>query len=444
MRPMSSTPIPFVQVATPQIVQRMAPRRGWVLHVALAASLLIAALGGIVLGVLAATGLGVGRDRWLATVQGHGDLQLWGWFAVFITALTFEFIVRLNGRPAIALGPRVAVLLLLGTGALVSAAGRVAGMQAVVVSGAMCEVAGAALFAFLVFRIPPARPLREDLHPGFFRAGSAWLVVAACAELFAALAMQSGTTPVETLHVAVECVLRGFVLNVTVAVGLRAFPGHLGLPPVNARSQRVIGVSLNGGLALWVVSNILPGGLASTVLGAVGDLVLGGALVWATLALGVPGALRSWRRARERPQLMIPIAWVGLVVYAIGLISGAAFVMSRGVEPGLFTAGAVRHVFMLGFVGPLLLAMSHVVLERFGTGRLLWRNALTVAFALLIVAWPLRVVPPLVDDVGSAASRGIMGLAGILVAAALALAAAVIVRNAFAVAAFERQFRTSR
>lgn len=434
---MPSASIPFVQVATPQVVQRVAPGGAWVLHAALGLSLLIAAFGGVVLGVLAATGTGPGRDRWLATVQAHGDLQLWGWFAVFIVALTFEFIVRLNRRPAVPLRTRVLVLTLLGSGALMSAAGRIAGAQGVVAGGTGLEIAGAVLFAIVVFRVAPARPWHEDLHPAFFRAGALWLVVAAVVELFAALAMQAGATPAGVLHVAAECVLRGFVLNVTVAVGLRAFPGHLGLPSVSVQSQRAIGLLLNGGLVLWVAGSALD----VAGLQAAGDLLLAAALGWMTVTFGLPGSMRAWRRVRERPQWMVPLAWLGLVVYALGLTGGASAQVA-GATPQLLTAGAVRHALMLGFVGPLLLAMSHVVLERFGTGHLLWRDALTSAFVLLVVAWPLRVLPPLAAGGDGMAARGAMGIAGVLVAAALVLAAAVVLRNGLAVAELERSLRT--
>jgi len=440
---MPSTSIPFVQVATPQVAQRVAPGGAWVLHAALGLSLLIAAFGGVVLGVLAATGTGPGRDRWLASVQAHGDLQLWGWFAVFIVALTFEFIVRLNRRPAVPLRTRVLVLTLLGSGALMSAAGRIAGAQGVVVGGAGLEVAGAVLFATVVFRVPPARPWHEDLHPAFFRAGALWLVVAAVVELFAALAMQAGATPAGVLHVAAECVLRGFVLNVTVAVGLRAFPGHLGLPSVSVRSQRAIGLLLNGGLVLWVAGRVLEDGAAAAGVQAAGDLVLAAALGWMTVVFGIPGAMRAWRRVRERPQWMVPLAWAGLVIYSLGL-AGGALALAAGATPQLLTAGAVRHALMLGFVGPLLLAMCHVVLERFGTGHLLWRGVLTAGFVLLIVAWPLRVLPPLVAGGEDAMARAAMGIAGILVTAALVLAAAAVLRNGLAVTTFERSFRTRR
>lgn len=431
--------IPFVQVATPQVVQRVAPGGAWVLHAALGLSLLIAAFGGVVLGVFAATGTGPGRDRWLATVQAHGDLQLWGWFAVFIGALTFEFIVRLNRRPAVPFRTRVIVLVLLGSGALVSATGRLAGAQAIVMGGTGLEVAGAALFAAVVFRVPPARPWHEDLHPAFFRSGALWLVVAAVIELFAARAMQAGATPAGVLHVAAECVLRGFVLNVTVAVGLRAFPGHLGLPSVSVRSQRAIGLLLNGGLVLWVAGSALD----VAGLRAVGDLLLVAALGWMTVTFGLPGAMRAGWRARERPQWMVPLAWLGLVAYALGLTAGALAPVA-GATPQLLTAGAIRHALMLGFVGPLLLAMSHVVLERFGIGHLLWRDALTSAFVLLVVSWPLRVLPPLAAGGDGMAARGAMGIAGLLVTAGLVLAAAVVLRNGLAVAKLERSFRTPR
>ena len=103
----------------------------------------------------------------------------------------------------------------------------------------------------------------------------------------------------------------------------------------------------------------------------------------ATFALRIPGWIRVWRWDTERHRVMVPLAWAGLVAYAALLAVQAVTCIVRGQSPALFEAGATRHAFMLGFVAPLLIAMAQVVFERFGTGRVHWRNGLTAACTLL-------------------------------------------------------------
>ncbi|MEZ4503619.1 MAG: DUF2249 domain-containing protein [Dehalococcoidia bacterium] len=410
----------------------------------MAVSLLIAATGGLTLGVLAVLRAGVARDRWLATVEAHGELQLWGWFAVFITAVVFEFIVRLNGRPPIPLRPRALVLVLLGGGAVLSATGRlvdVAG-QALVTVGATSLVIGALALVVIVVRIRPAYPLRADLHPLFFRAGVTWLLLAALATLVASRGFLVGVTPFDESYLVAELVLRGFVMNVTIAVALRAFVGHLGLRPMPVERQRVLWVLVNLSIVVWASGTGAWGlhGVPSLV--AAGDLLFAGGLLWATWALDVGRAARGWRRPRHRAQVLVPIAWIGLLTYAGALSVQAAVALAGSSQTSVFEAGATRHMLALGFVTPLLIAMAHVVLERFLIGRLFGETWLTIAFVLLVGAWPLRVVPPLVDSDVGATAQALMGTAGVLTSGALLIAAAVAIWNALATERYVRLLRS--
>lgn len=440
-RPVS---IPVAAVWTGHPGQRLAPPWLWFPAAAMAVALLIAAVGGLTFGVLAALEAGVAGDRWLATVQAHGELQLWGWFAVFIAALLFEFIVRFNGRPPIPVVPRALVLSCLGGGAIVSATGRVLfyeGGQVLVIAGATSMVLGALLLTGVVLRIRPTRPLRMDLHPLFFRSGAIWLLVAAIAALVASRDVVAGATQFGESQVVAELFLRGFVVNVTVAVALRAFVGHLGLPPLPVARQRVIWALVNGSILAWVLGRPSFGLPGVEALVSVGDLFFAAGVLWATWALGIGRAVGQWSRHSARPQILVPIAWLGLVVYAIVLSVQAVGVLAGGAQPAPFEVGAARHVLMLGFVAPLFIAMAHVVLERFLIGRLVSEHWLTASSALLIIAWPMRVVPSLVGGGEWDATRGLMATAGILSAAALLIAAAVALQNAIVAERYARQAR---
>jgi hypothetical protein len=124
----------------------------------------------------------------------------------------------------------------------------------------------------------------------------------------------------------------------------------------------------------------------------------------------------------------VPLVWFGVVLYAVALLA-------LGLAPGregisLYQEGAVRHIFVLGFMLPLMVAMAHIVLARFGTGAVPNENLLTAAFILLVVAWPLRVLPALPSEAPGEGAQGLMAAAGILTIAALAMTAFVSARTA--------------
>jgi len=413
-----------------------APPAPWLFATAMAGSMAIAAGGGLALGVLAATSTGIARQRWTEVVQAHGHLQLFGWAAVFVAALAFEFVTRLNQRPPLAALPRAVVLALLAAGAVVTAIGPVFGQgeRATGLAGAGLLLAGAAGFAWLLARVPAARPFRMDMHPLFFRAGAAWLVVSAGALLLAFVRTDLPFVALADSNLVVETGLRGFVLSLIVGVGLRAFPGHLDVAPMRLRSQRFVFVGINGSTLLWVAgtSGFGLGGFAEVQRTA--DLLFAVTLLFAAWESGVLRVVSRWSARSERYQVLVPVAWFALVAYAIGLAVMAVDSWAGG-ELNLYQAGAVRHVFLLGFMGPLMLAMAHIVLARFGTGRVIGERWLTAGFVLLVAAWPLRVAPPLVDPEVGQAAEAVMGVAGGLAMVGLALAAGVAAWNALAIRA---------
>ncbi|MFA7295747.1 MAG: hypothetical protein WC211_01010 [Dehalococcoidia bacterium] len=414
------------------IAPQRAPRGLWLPATAIAGSTALAALAGVTLGILAALHWSIATDRWIEVVQAHGFIQAWGWFAVSIAALVFEFIVRLNRQPMLPFAPRATVLSLFALGAVLASSAGVLGVatQPLLLAGTLALLAGSIGYAWLVLRVPFGVPLRFDLHPLFFRAGAVWLVVAALLGVLGAAQARSGGMLPASFDAMTEMFLRGFVFHTIVAVGLRAFPGHVGLPPVQVPAQRPILVLLTAGVLLRIAG--APGfGLPSTpILVTLADLSLVAAIAWATWVFRLDTAVRAWSRSSDRAQVLVPVAWIGLVAYGVALAWQAGAVLLGGSAPTLLAAGGARHLYMLGFVAPLLVAMLHVVLERFGTGYLHARGWLTAAFALLVLAWPLRTLPPLLDPAGGPATEATMGIAGLIVTVALLLAALAAARNA--------------
>jgi len=265
----------------------------------MASSLAVAAFGGLALGILAATGRGIARSRWTEIVQAHGDLQLWGWVAVFVVALSFEFIVRFNQEPALPVRSRVVVLGLLGAGSILSATGQVLGQfdQQMAIAGATLIVAGSLGFAGLIFRIPAGRRPTSDINPLLFRAGAAWLALAAIATAVSYAHMESGVVPLEESRFWVEVFIRGFVMNVTIAVALHAFPGHLELPAPSELSQRILFTLMNVSLLVWAAGTGGFGLPGIDGLHRVGDIAFVGTLLFATAAFGIHRAVASLTRS---------------------------------------------------------------------------------------------------------------------------------------------------
>ncbi len=398
---------------------------------ALAATLAVVA--GLVLGILATAEAGISRERWTQSVQAHGCLQLFGFIATFVVALLFEFLPRLNQRAALPAAVRVGIPALLFVSAILSAVAQVwFGTFAVLaVPGVLLFAAGAAAAAIVTWRIPGPTALRVDPQPLFFRAATLWLVIAALFAMRSALAAVDGVVPLEHSRLVTETFLRGFVMLTVIGVALRAFVGHLGLAPLSPRQQVTVLIAVN--LSVAVGAGITWFGELA-LLARLADVTYGIALIafvgWFRILDG-----RRFRKGQPGYARMIPVAFAALVIYCVLVIGVAAFADNDG--PGLYEAGAIRHVLMLGFLLPLMVAMSHIVLARFGTGTLPWPRVLTTAFVVVVVAWPLRVVPVL-NGPPSDLGRLLLVTSGLLVMAGLVLVAAVSARTAFLVAARHR------
>ncbi len=403
-------------------VKPAGPTAPWFFAAAMAVALALAATAGLGLGIAAALEVWIGQSNWTATVQGHGRVQLFGFAAVFVGALTFEFIVRLNARHPIWLRPRLAVLVFIGAGSLVSAVAQLIEVRstAVLVAASVPGVVGALGFLVLVLRVRAARSWRDDVHLLFFRAAAMWLVAASLLVTVGAWQATDGIFPLADAKAASEVMLRGFVLNTVFAVALRALSGHLGVTPMSWRRQLTSFLGLNVSLALWVAGSgfaDLPG-IASLMRAA--DVLLGATLLAYTYWSGVLVAFRPPGKDVPRYRALVPLAWLGLVAYGCALI---AFALAGGVgERSLYQEGTVRHVLMLGFMAPLMIAFAHIVLARFGTGAFPRENVLTLSFVLLLIAWPMRVAPGLFVDAPGDMGRMVMSSAGVLTAVGLALA----------------------
>ena len=355
-------------------------------------------------------------------MQAHRDVQLLAWAAVFIMALSFEFVVRLNQATALSERWRGLALSGLALGALAQGAGQLfhAEMGWLWLPGSVLSLAGAAAGAVLIFQVKPGFAPGSAFNAWWLKSSMLWLVVLTALGAAAATRGTEGVARPADSHLLVEIFIRGFVSSAVVGVALRAFPGHLGLSPVSLRRQQAIMTGLNSSLIVWALGSSGFGLPESALAQRSADVILAVTLLFATQSLGVMRAFRlSW--SPPRYHMLLPWAWVGLLLYALALASAAA--LPGWGERTLYETGAVRHLFMLGFMAPLMAAMAHIVLDRFANRELVAPRTLLASFLLLQAAWPLRVIPVLVDDDPGDTTKGLVGLGGVLAVAGLALLA---------------------
>ncbi|GAB4321582.1 MAG: hypothetical protein Kow0010_02000 [Dehalococcoidia bacterium] len=419
----------IVQVAPARHALPPTPPVRWLFAATLAVASLIAVVGGLPLGFLAATDWVVDR-RWTEAVQAHGRLQLFAWAAPVVIALAFEFLPRLNERPFLPGWPRVTVLAVLVAGAFLQAIALVFRIDGLMLPGTALVLAAAVAFGAAVVHMRYRGPLTANPQALFFPAAAAWLMVAAGIAVASELRLDAQIVPLDDSRLMIEVFARGFLLHAIVGVALRAFPGHLDVADVPNGRQWVMLAGLSLSLAVWALG---AGGLGrgdDEVLRRAGDITLAATIVVSTAWLGVLSSPRKWF-AGPIYALLVPVAWLGLVVYA-GVLAAVAFAGSPA-ELTLWEEGAARHALLLGFVAPLILAMAYIVLDHFGIGRIVNERLLGIAFVLLVVALPLRVVPMVAQDAPDDAARALLGAAGVVAMAAFALAALVFARTALAI-----------
>ena len=408
----------------------------------MAVALVIAATAGSSLAILAALDLAAAPANVNAIVQGHGRIQVVSFAAVFVLALLFEFIVRLNQRPSLPIAPRVLSIALVGAGAAGVAAGQIAegGANWLMVSAAAAGAIGAVTALALVLRVRPAAPIRADAHWYFFVAAVSWLLVASLLTVAGALDAIRGVLQGSDARAMYEVLLRGFILNTIVAVTLRAVPGHLGVPPVPARRQLMVLGGVNLALLAWVSGSGAAFLAWSPALMRTGDLLLAVTLLVFAWWSGVLQAFRLPGRGFPRYQTLIPLAWLGAITYAVLLLGFSV----NGLVPGAtgYQEGAVRHAFLLGFMVPLMFAFAHIVLGRFGTGAFPGENWMTLAFVLVFMAWPLRVIPALLPGTPGDGVNHAIAMSGGVTAVAFALAAGVCAATAVGIRRHHRQRAT--
>ena len=393
-------------------------------------ALFIALTAGFGLGLwllLARTaGLTTGGLSWLALVQVHGTIQLFGFAGMFLMGVGLHVLPRFRGAPptprALAAVAYAATLSAVVLRAVTQPVSSFPGREVLLPLSGLLLVIGTTAFTVGAFRalLRGANAHRPD-----------------------ELVMSAGVlaAPVAALLFLVEFPLNGpglladqraddragwamlLVCLMTAIFGVwaRLAPGFTATPPPRSLPLLV-------GAVLWLM------GAAGIVSGiALAPLVLLAGLVTLAWAVGVFGATIARQRLVSHARLT-RFAVRSATVWALagaGLLAWYGLrVVTTGAEPSYLESSAARHAFALGFVTLMIFGIAARALPSF-LGRRNWSERLQLATLVLAnVGVALRVIPQGLGLGGGAADAGVAA-SGALAYAALVVFAVNVLRTVF-------------
>ena len=393
-------------------------------------ALVIALTAGFGLGLwlLLARTLGVptGELAWLALVQVHGTIQLFGFTGMFLMGVGLHVLPRFRGAPptpralaAIAYVTTVSAILLR---ALAQPVLSIPGRSLILPLSGVLLVAGTTAFAIGALRAlrggtNPHRPDELVMAAGVLAAPAAALLF-----LFefpldgpGLLADQAADDR------AVWAMLLVCLATTIFGVWARLAPGFTATPQARP-------TLLHAGSALWILGAV---GVAAGI--AIAPLALLTGLVTIVRALGVFGATIARQRLVSHARLTrlavrSAIVWALVGSALLGWYALRAAVV--GAQPTYLETSAARHAFALGFVTLMIFGVAARALPSF-LGRRNWSERLQLATLLLANAGvALRVLPQGLGADGGTASF-VVAVSGVLAYAALAVFALNVLRTVF-------------
>ncbi|MGE0600511.1 MAG: NnrS family protein [Dehalococcoidia bacterium] len=373
-------------------------------------------------------------EGWLALVQAHGHVQLFGFLGLFIMGIALHIVPRFKG---VAPPDRRLILTVYGLmlgGALLRVNGQPHAQGAfrwVMALSGPVELAGGLLFAGLVARLLLRARDRREAPDRFLLAACGFLVLSLSMNAYQVIdAAVHGGRVVEVAgdEASVEAAMHGFVLLFILGVSFRVLPFFMRLPPAH-------GVLRDGSLALLItavaartaglwapafVSGSWPTDLTRLSVAAEVVSILGMVFAIRIFEPALPGAPEGARTPHFGPMVRVAFLW---------LVAGAALESYwlirelRGSVIPYYAAGALRHTILAGVAITMLVAMSYRTIPVF-TGRALrWPRAVPVVFALVTAGAAFRVAPVAFGQVPSRLDYYFLGTGGVLLFAALTIVA---------------------
>ncbi len=361
---------------------------------------------------------------WLALVQAHGTIQLFGFAAMFLMGVGLHLLPRFRGAAA---PPRALVALAFsGTvGAIVIRAIAqpflaLPGRDLLLALSGMLLVMGTGAFAVGALRAlrggsNPHRPDELVMAAGVLAAPLAAVLVAT------GMPLSGAPLLVDQLEGdrAIWAMLLGSLGTAIFGVWARLAPGFIAAPP--ARPARLL-----GGAALWLV------GVVGLVVGVpVAAFALLAGLVTVVWAVGIFSPAIARQRLPEparATRLTVRSAFVWALVGAALLVAYDVRTVTTGPSSSYLEISAARHAFALGFVTLMIYGVAARALPMF-VDRRLWSQRVGLAVITLANAGvALRVVPQAIGAEGAAAN-GLVAASGVLAYLALVAFAVNIVQT---------------
>lgn len=350
---------------------------------------------------------------WLALVQSHGHIQLFGWCGLMVLGVGLHFLPRLRGAPLVGVQLVPAALIWLVGGLILRAVAQplaaadiapFVAQPALILSGIFELVATCVVVGILVATLRSGPPVKtraglQAVLPYFAVAFSSLLI--ALAVNAHGLWIGAGLVPGWHDRVVVLLGLEGFLVPVAVAMSMRLFPLYFRtrLPRIGA---------MHAGLGAWIVGLLLR--LAGVDLGSIVQAVGAGLFL---LGLGV-FAPRVPRPRDAIHLLADPMQWHALTAY--GWLAAAALVLGTGASDD-----AERHLLGAGFVTLLIFGVGAHMLPGFGLQSLQSRWLVWATLVLGNAAVLLRVIPSLwpttLSSVAVGSTYAFAGLIGLVAVA---------------------------
>ena len=339
---------------------------------------------GLVLLLARTFALPLGDVSWLALVQAHGWIQLFGFVGLFVIGMGLHLLPRMRGAepPKASLQYLIFGLTVVGVAlrALAQPLPSFPSRELALQIAALGACGGTLLFAITALRILASGHNPHRYDELVIGAGVIVLPIATALAAYASLTAPSIVIAADAEDRATWLMLLGSIGTTIFGVWARLAPGFVAARPFAPRL-------LLSGAALWLVGSV---GVAAAVPAAAAALA-GGALV-VTVALGLWGPtiarqpLRSHARL-TRVALRTAFAWA--VIGSLVLLASRFAILPTATS---LTESAARHAFGLGFVTLAVYGVAARALPSF-LGRELWNARVHLGTVIATnVAVALRVV----------------------------------------------------
>lgn len=369
-------------------------------------------LGAVNLAAMALAG--VTGSYWEAVTQAHGHAQIFGWVGLFIMGVAYHVLPRLKSTELHARSLAVASFWLVAAGIVLRIVGQPLAdspsFAGIVVLSAICELAAATIFAYVLLSTLRSNPSAADFWDKYVVASAVWFWVTAAATVGISIyAAQRGISVIPLgldapyLHVS----LMGFAVMMILGITLRTIPVFMGLRTPNTRAFDTIFWTLNASIVLKTGSgwfDALTGASLSSSLGVAGSTLEFGSIVSFVYFLGIFG--RRERNVAEEGvsrnyERFIQAAYFWLLVAGSMSAAYAVFQVVAGQPVQHSLVGAYRHALTVGFISLIMMGMAARIIPVFTGVRLHSDLMLLGTFILINVGNTIRVLSqPLADFVG--------------------------------------------